>query len=611
MNERTSQNMNSWFTYLKEGLSRTQPDDRLAGERGYAGARANLQNLRPFVSRHWRKGALGALLILLSSLLSFPLPLINRYLIDEVILGQQMNLLFGVAALLVAVKLLAMLVSAWQSYYFTRFEQVVLLDIQEDLFSRTLRLPKAFFDHKETGYLMSRLLSDVNGLRWFFSSTLVTIVSSALRFLGGIVFLVYLEWRLALASLVILPGLIFAVRLFSSRMRVLGHHGMEEQAEVSRAMQETLSSTELIKAYASEQRTMSGLMDKLRSALQVRLEQVAVNSIAGMAISFFPEIARAVVLVIGAYWIIQGEWTLGSLLAFQSYLGYVFGPAQFLASANLQLQNALASLERVSALYDIVPEANPGEGKVIKRLKGEVDFEKVTFSYDGKETVLQDVSFHVDSGEHVAIVGPSGVGKTTLVSLILRFYKPTAGEIFLDGYPASEFELDSLRQRIGYVSQSTLLLSGTIADNLRYGNPEASDEQIIRAAKVAGIHDFIISLPNGYDAPVGERGVNLSEGQKQRLSIARALIKDPDILVLDEPTSALDSLVEKTIFDRLPELVREKTTFIIAHRLSTIQNSDRILLLNEKRLIAIGTHQELLKNSAYYRSLVANQEIIP
>lgn len=609
MNERTSQNMNTWFTYLKEGLSRTHPDDRLAGERGYAGTWANLHNLRPFAVRHWRKGALGALLILLSSLLSFPLPLINRYLIDEVILGEQLNLLFSAVGLLVAVKLLDMLVRAWQSFYFTRFEQGVLLDIQEDLFSQTLRLPKAFFDNKETGYLMSRLLSDVNGLRWFFSSTLVTIISSTLRFLGGVVFLVYLEWRLALASLVVLPGLVFAVHLFSSRMRVLGHHGMEEQAEVSRAMQETLSSAELIKAYSAEGRTMRGLMDKLRGALQVRLEQVAVNSIAGMVISFFPEIARAIVLVVGAYWIIQGEWTLGSLLAFQSYLGYVYGPAQYLASANLQLQNALASLERVSALYDIVPEAK-GQGKKIERLKGEVDFEKVTFSYDGKETVLHEVSFHIDSGEHVAIVGPSGVGKTTLVSLILRFYKPTAGEIFLDGYPASEFELESLRQRIGYVAQSTLLLSGTIADNLRYGNIKASDDQIIRAAKVAGIHDFIISLPEGYDAPVGERGVNLSEGQKQRLSIARALIKDPDILVLDEPTSALDSIVEKTIFDRLPEMVREKTTFIIAHRLSTIQNSDRILLLNEKRLVAIGTHQELLKKSPYYRTLVANQEII-
>jgi ABC-type multidrug transport system fused ATPase/permease subunit len=603
--------MNTWFTNIKEGLSRTHPDDRLADERGDAGDRANLQNLRPFAARHWRRGVLGALLLLLSSLLSFPLPLINRYLIDEVILGQQLNLLFGVVALLVVVKLLHMLVKAWQSYYFTHFEQGVLIDIQEDLLSRTLRLPKAFFDKEETGYLMSRLLSDVNGLRWFFSSTLVNIINSSLRFLGGVVFLIYLEWRLSLASLIILPGLIFAVRLFSNRMRVLGLHGMEEQAEVSRAMQETLSSTELIKAYSSEQRTIRGLMDKLRATLKVRLEQVAVNSMAGLAISLIPEIVRVVVLVIGVYWIILGSWTLGSLLAFQSYLGFVFGPAKFLANANLQLQNALASLERISALYDIVPESNQGQGRKIDRLQGKVDFEKVTFSYDGKETVLDEVSFHIEPGDTVAIVGPSGVGKTTLVSLILRFYKPTAGEIFLDGVPGSEFELDSLRRRIGYVSQSTLLLSGTIADNLRYGNPEADDEQIIHAAKVAGIHSFIINLPNGYDALVGERGVNLSEGQKQRLSIARALVSNPDILVMDEPTSALDSLVEKTIFDRLPEIVREKTTFIIAHRLSSIQHSDRILLLNEKRLIATGRHSELLKTSAYYRTLVANQEIIP
>jgi ABC-type multidrug transport system fused ATPase/permease subunit len=307
--------------------------------------------------------------------------------------------------------------------------------------------------------------------------------------------------------------------------------------------------------------------------------------------------------------VIRGGWTLGSLLAFQSYLGYVYSPALFLATTNLQLQSALAALQRVSALYDIVPEET-GTGLPVERLSGGIEFRDLSFSYDGREPVLESMSCTVRPGEHVAIVGPSGVGKTTLLSLLLRFYQPTAGEIWFDGRPASEYEVSSLRQRIGYVSQSTLLLTGTILDNLRYGNPDASREQVERACRAAGIHDFIASLPEGYEAPVGERGVNLSEGQKQRLSIARALIADPDILILDEPTSALDSIVEQSIFDALPALVRDKTLFVVAHRLATVQNSDRILLLNEKRLVAVGTHGELLSGNDYYRSLVANQQVL-
>jgi ABC-type multidrug transport system fused ATPase/permease subunit len=313
-------------------------------------------------------------------------------------------------------------------------------------------------------------------------------------------------------------------------------------------------------------------------------------------------------MVAGALLVIGGHWTLGSLTAFQSYVGYVYSPAQFLANINLQFQGARASLERVSAIYDTVPEET-GVGIPVKHLTGEVEFRDVSFSYGNKETVLQNISFRVRPKQHVAIVGPSGVGKTTLISLLLRFYKPTSGEVLFDNRPAADYELASLRQRIGYVSQSTLLLSGTILENLVYGNPGASQEQVERASRAAGIHDFFASLPEGYATQVGEKGVRLSEGQKQRLAIARALIKEPDILILDEPTSALDSIVERSIFDALPAVVRDMTLFVVAHRLSTIQNSDCILVLNESRLVATGTHASLLANAEFYRELVSKQQI--
>ena len=600
--------MDNLFTYLKRGLSRKLPRDRMGSQDGYSSLKASLKNLWPFLARHWRKGLLGALLIIFTALLSFPQPLIMRYLVDNVILGRQLQFLTGAILLLVGILGIGRLAGLLQQFYCTRFEQEVIVDIQHGLFDRVLRFPKSFFDKNETGYLMSRLSSDVQGLRWFFSGTIVYIITNLVRFVGGVGLLLYLEWRLAAGVLLLLPGIALSVRYFSHKARVLSHHSMEQQAKVSTRLQESLSSASLIKAFSSEDRTVKRLISQLKAAFHISLEQSTLNSVANIVVSSMPGIARAVVLALGAYWIIEGNWTLGSLLAFQAYLGYVFGPAQFLATANLQLQEARAALERVSALFDIVPEENMGTGKPVERLKGDIEFKNVSFSYDHRQPVLKNISFHIHPGERMAIVGPSGVGKTTLVSLILRFYKPTSGEIYFDGRPASEFEVGSLRRRIGYVSQSTLLLRGTIMGNLRYGNFDASKEEVVRAAKVASIHEFIRSLPASYETEIGEKGINLSEGQKQRLALARALVKNPDILVLDEPTSYLDSQTEKSIFHSLPTLVQDKTLFVVAHRLSTIKSAECILLLNESRLVAVGTHRSLMDTNAYYRSLFAYQQ---
>jgi len=584
------------------------PEDSIAGIPVHGSLKVNLKNLFPYFRRYWRRGMLGCLLIAAATLCAFPPPLITRYLVDNVILGRQVGLLTGAILLLIGCLVAEKLARLLEDFYFARFEQSITLDIQQDLIDRVLHFPKSFFDDKQTGYLQSRLTEDVDGIRWFFSSTIVHVISNLLRFIGGVVFLFYLEWRLSIAVLILLPGLVGMIRYFSGRIHILSHQAMEHKADVSGHFQESLSEASLIKAYANEDRARNHLMSSFRNVFQINLEQRAINSLAGLSINAMPGLARIISLAVGAVWVIKGQWTIGSLLAFQAYLAYVFGPAQFLASSNLQFQKALAALERVSAIFDIAPEDNRKDGRKVDKLMGDIEFRKVSFGYNGYEPVLKDISLHIRPGERVALVGPSGIGKTTLVSLILRFYQAAGGEIYFDGLPASDYHTDSLRRRIGYASQHPKVLSATVFENLSYGDPQAGKEQILQAARISAIHDDIEKLPQSYETVIGEKGLTLSEGQKQRLSIARALVKDPDILILDEPTSALDSMTEKSIFDALPSQVNGKTVIVASHRISTIRQADRIILLNASGGADIGTHESLLESSDYYRSMVAYQK---
>jgi len=599
--------MKSWIEHLRSGLDRKVPEDRIAGGKTYAGIGENLRRHKPFFRRHWKKAALGAGVILLNAAMAFPMPLVSRFVIDDVILGKQLSLLPWVLLLMAALALFSRAVGLFQNWFFLRYSQEVTLDIQKQVLDHSFSLPKSFFDRNQTGYLMARMTGDIGGVTWFLSGSLVGILTNILYFIGGIGLLFWLEWRLALAALAAVPVYLFVLRRFSDRMHALNHAGNEENARYMSGFQETLNAMPLVKSFAAEEKAVGKILAGLRQVFRLSAERSVVGSVTGLALSSTPSLVNFGVFAVGAWWVITGHWSLGSLFAFQAYLGRVFGPAQSLASTGLQMQSIRASLERLTALLDVAPET--GGGHRVESLSGEVEFRDVSFAYDPARPVLEGVSFHVRAGERVAVVGPSGVGKTTLLGLLLRFYAPTGGEVLYDGRPAADYDVRSLRQRIGYVAQSPILLSGTIGENLRYGNPGATDGEIARAARTAGIHEFIESLPGGYGTELGEKGANLSEGQRQRLAIARALVKNPDILVLDEPTAALDAPTEKSIIEALPRETRGKTTFVATHRLSTVIGCDRILVLNENRLVAAGTHAELLRSCETYRALVSGQLI--
>jgi ABC-type bacteriocin/lantibiotic exporter with double-glycine peptidase domain len=525
----------------------------------------------------------GGVFILLSTLVGFAPPLVSRYLVDEVILGRQMGLLAVAVILLVACLAAEKLLRLAEDFCFARFEQGMLRDIQGDLLARSLALPEAFLDEQQTGYLTRRITEDVEGLRVLFSGFGFNAVGQALRLVGGAFFLLYLEWRIALAVLTLLPGLAWGLRYVSGKIYLISRRRLEHQAETAGMIQESLAGSSTLKAFAAETRTRERIMSCVDRGLQAGLEQSLIGSLSAALIQSVPGIGRAVALAAGAVLVIRGEWTLGSLLAFQAYLGVVFGPAQFLSSANLQLQQARAALERVAALFAIKAEDPQAGGIRISRLRGEIEFRRVGFSYGAQLPVLSGLSLHVHPGESVAVMGPSGAGKSTLLSLLLLFYRPTSGEIYFDGRPAAAYDLASLRRRVGYVPQRPHLFSGTILSNLRIGRLDASASQVSAAAVLAGIHEEVLALPSGYETRVGEGGLKLSEGQKQRLALTQALVADPDILVLDEPTTALDEAAEQSVLEALHKWRQGRTVIVVTHRTSTARLCDRVVALDADR----------------------------
>lgn len=488
-------------------------------------------------------------------------------------------------------------------YVNTKLERAIVLDFRGDLFQHAQRLSLAFHDQRRSGHLIYAINFQADQA----ASLLMTVPQlgqSAITLLGMFWILAHINMYFALLSLAVVPLLYYAVGYYATHIqaRIREVKGME--GESLSIVHEAISMLRVIVAFGREPFEYLRFRDQAKRALDARVELTVRQTLFSLAVAMTTAIGTALVLGFGATLVLQGGVTIGDLLVVMYYLAAVYKPLEQISYTAGSLQDKFVSLQIAFNLLDTDPEIKDAPNALeLQRAQGSVTFERVHFSYSGRVPTLRDLSFEARAGQVIAIVGPTGAGKTTLGSLIPRFYDPKQGRILLDGVDIRTITVQSLRSQVSIVMQEPLLFSGTIADNIRYGRLGASMDEIVDAARAANAHDFIAALPKGYQTQVGERGVQISGGERQRISVARAFLKDAPILILDEPTSSIDSKTEAVILDALEQLMLGRTTFIIAHRLSTIRRADLILVLNHGQLVEQGTHEELLQQHGLYRQL--------
>jgi subfamily B ATP-binding cassette protein MsbA len=571
----------------------------------------DLRFLARFARPVWKLGVASVVLAVIGTALGSLVPLGTKVLIDFVVMEKSaprvVRLLeaLGLAAHVpvvtealrnINVLLLVMLlaggiigvVQVTQRILNLRFEQEMVFNLQRALFDRMLRFPLSFFRKGQTGYLVSRVSDDVDVLHYFFTQSGLQVITSTFYLVFGMTILFALSVKLAVIATALLPAYILISHYFAGRQRSVSRAERERRAEVSRDMQEVFSGVEVVKSHGAEGREVRKVAGRMRSFLRTRVRAFVLQMASGYAVRGAQFLSTLIIMWFGALEIRRGAMTIGDYVAFTTYVVYLSGSVRSLSLMHLTLQPIFASLDRLMELFRTVPEF-PGEGKgpagvVLERVEGEVRLENVSFAYEEGKPVLRDVSCTVRAGEAVALVGASGAGKTTLVNILLKFYRPLRGEVYLDGHDYAELDTRWLRGRIGIVSQDIFLFNDTIERNIRYGRPEVTMEEVERAARLAHIHDEIERFPQGYATVIGERGVVLSTGQRQRVSIARAFLREPALLILDEPTSALDAGTEKLIRDSLRELSTGRTTFIISHRTPMLDIAARVLTLRDGRL---------------------------
>lgn len=568
----------------------------------------SLKRLFLFFLPYWKTVLLSTALIIAQAAVGLVPPLIQRQIVDQVIASRDLSRLGGLVAALVGVYVLLTLVTIGDQYVRHALGARVIVDMRVRLYGYLQRLSLSFFERTSTGELMSRVTNDVEALEQFLTHGTALTFVDLLRLVGAAVVLLLLDARLAVMVMLPVPVLALCLRAFNRRVRPIYRRVRDRLGDINALLQDRLSGMRVVQAFGQEERELQRFAGESEGYYRARVAGVGYMSLFFPAMNLISLMGTVIVLGAGALGVVRGQLSMGTLVAFLSYVTVFYDPVRRLVDIDNVFQQAIAAGDRIFELLDATPDIVDAPDAIdLADVQGEVRFDDVHFRYGTGDEVLRDVTFHIRPGETVALVGPSGAGKTSIANLICRFYDPSAGTITIDGHDLRKVRLASLRKHMAVVLQDTFLFNTTVRENLLYGKPEATEEELVAAAKAAYAHDFIMELPNGYDTEIGERGVRLSGGQRQRLALARAILVNPRILILDEATSSVDAEAEYLIQQALEAVLEGRTALIIAHRLSTIRNADRIIALEDGCIKEVGSHEELLSHGGLYSQLYHRQ----
>lgn len=547
---------------------------------------------------------LSVFFMILVSLSNLVVPWIIKDVIDQVLENKDLGMLYIIIAVILATFFIRALTTFGHRYLMGYIGQAVIMDIRNALYHHLQRLSIAYYDRRRTGDIMSNLTNDISALQTAIVTDFITLVQESAIFIGSFGSMIYLQWKLTVLCLIIVPLVSYVIKFFGKKLHNSGKDVQETLADVTSMLQETIQGVRIVRSFnrgAYEEKRFQKI-NKLSFTAAVR----AIRQQSQMTpfVEFLAAIAVCTIIWYGGVSVIDGVMSTGELIAFLIYAINLANPTRRVAESVGNIQKSLAAADRVFSILDEQPEIqNKEDAKDIEVKAGHVEARHVSFSYEAGNPVLTDLNFVAEPGQTIALVGPSGSGKTTIANLLPRFYDVTGGGIYIDGMDIRESTISSLREHIGLVPQDTLLFNTTIKENILYGRLDATDEEVWRAVKAANAEKFIRGLPNGIETKVGDRGLVLSGGQRQRIAIARAILKDPAILILDEATSALDTESEKIVQDALEKLMVGRTSFVIAHRLSTVKNADQIFVLNNGHIEESGTHDELMREGGLYYEL--------